>query len=95
VVKVVELSSYKYRLGPGRVLPSSPVPELSIGYQIHKYVLPEYHSRWSLIIVALILASAHPKDVAIRIDLINYVEMYKFSHMIDTAPNHARWQEKA
>jgi hypothetical protein len=50
VVKVIELSSYKYRLGPGRVLPSSPVPELNIDYQIHKYILSEYHSCCSLII---------------------------------------------
>jgi hypothetical protein len=33
VVKVVWYSNYKFRLGPGRVLPSSPVPELSLYYQ--------------------------------------------------------------
>jgi hypothetical protein len=32
-VKIVWYSNYKFRLGPGRVLPSSPVPELSLYYQ--------------------------------------------------------------
>jgi hypothetical protein len=32
-VKVVCHSNYKFRLGPDRVLPSSPVPELSLYYQ--------------------------------------------------------------
>jgi hypothetical protein len=79
VVKVVKWSSYKYRLGPGRVLPSSPVPELSIDYQIHKYILPEYHSCRSLIIWDLILAVAHSNDVAIRIDSWNSAKVIQIS----------------
>jgi hypothetical protein len=33
-VKVVGKGGYKYRLGPGRVLLSLPVPEFNYGYQI-------------------------------------------------------------
>jgi hypothetical protein len=66
-------------LGPGRVLPSSPVPELSIDYQIHKYILPKYHSCCSLIIWDLIPAIAHSKDGAIRIDLGNSTEVVQIS----------------
>jgi hypothetical protein len=70
-------------------------PRLIIIYQISKIHLIEFSQCRSLIIVALIPASAHSKDVAIRIDLINSTEVYKFPHMIDIAQNHARWQEQA
>jgi hypothetical protein len=33
-VKVVRKGGYKYRLGPGRVLPSLPVLKFNYGYQI-------------------------------------------------------------
>jgi hypothetical protein len=70
-------------------------PRLIIIYQISKIHLTKFSQCRSLIIVAFIPASAHSKDVAIRIDSINSAEVYKFSHMIDTAPNHAQWQEQA
>jgi hypothetical protein len=68
---------------------------LIIIYQIIKIHLTKFSKYRSLIIVALIPASAHSKDVAIRIDSINSTKVYKFPHIIDIAPNHARWQEQA
>ena len=55
-------------------------------------------------IVALIPASSHSKDVAIRIDSINSAEVYKFPHMIGivdtrvsgmTGPTRPRTQKDA
>ena len=73
------------RLDPGRVLSFSLVPMLVIRFIIHISTV-SLHIKVNLIISVLILAIAHSKDVAIRIDSIHSVEVYKFPHMIGVVP---------
>ena len=83
-------SLVEYKLGPGRVLSFSPVPELVIRFINHVSTV-SLHIKVNLIISDLIPTVAHSKDVAIRIYSIHSTEVVQISPHVRLNPIHDQW----
>jgi hypothetical protein len=70
-------------LSPSEILPFPLVPELILRFPFHSFTT---HKRSSLIIASSPIICPF-QDVAIRIGLMNFAEVYTFPHMIGTVPS--------
>jgi hypothetical protein len=91
-VKVVGRSNYNYRWGLAEYCHSHRF--LKLVTKLVKYILPDYHNYRSLIIVSH-PNFCHSKDMDIQIDSINFAEVYKFPHKIDTVQHHCHGLDRS
>ena len=83
-------SLVEYKLGPGRVLSFSPVPELVIRFINHVSTV-SLHIKVNLIISDLIPVIAYSKDVAIRIDSIHSANVVQISSHDRRSRHQGQW----